>query len=440
MNIPYVNSITCCSSIHQDIYPKLESKRDRIRERMSISGVVVFLLFTLFSFPGAAYAQVVSDDYFILDPGASWMWLVTENTTVSEVSSMIADQTTPINNVDTVALEFSDGSKFFFSEDQGGYKIHRLFEPSALELQPNVFVDVTITLDPAVVFVGQVVEVGDTFSGSGIATIELTGVGSDTVPFQSESTFLGIDNVSVPAGDFSDTMHIDSTISFSGTLLGQPFAQVQEFEQWVGRSIGFVKFTQFVDGLGSTSELLTLGTFFDVPSDYWAFSFIETLAANGITTGCGLNIYCPENSVTRAQMAVFLERGINGSSFDPGPGVGNVFFDVPASYWAVGWIERLSADGITTGCGFGNYCPEDAVTREQMAVFLLRAKYGQDYAPPTPTGVFNDVVLSHWSAPWIEQLAKEGITTGCGPNIYCPKDSVTRAQMAVFLVRTFELE
>ena len=178
----------------------------------------------------------------------------------------------------------------------------------------------------------------------------------------------------------------------------------------------------------------------DVYCDYWAFTNIETLVTSGITKGCGSNNYCPESSVTRAQMAVFLERGMRGSDYNPGAGVGNVFQDVPASYWAAGWIELLYSDGITTGCGFGNYCPEDAVTREQMAVFLLRAKYGQDYAPPTPTGVFNDVVLSHWSAPWIEQLAKEGITTGCGNNNYCPKDSVTRAQMAVFLVRTFELE
>jgi len=192
------------------------------------------------------------------------------------------------------------------------------------------------------------------------------------------------------------------------------------------------------DGVGDACD--STGTFYDVSPDFWAFFSITKLATSGITSGCGGGNYCPDNPVTRAQLAVFLERGINGSVFDPGPGVGNVFSDVPASYWAVGWIERLSADGITTGCGFGNYCPEDAVTREQMAVFLLRAKYGQDYAPPTPAGVFNDVVLSHWSAPWIEQLAKEGITTGCGNNNYCPKDSVTRAQMAVFLVRTFGLD
>ena len=185
---------------------------------------------------------------------------------------------------------------------------------------------------------------------------------------------------------------------------------------------------------------LTPQTFSDVPVIYWAFPQIETIAANGITTGCGDAIYCPSSPVTRAQMAVFLERSINGGDFDPGPGVGNVYFDVPASYWAVGWIEQLAADGITTGCGFGNYCPENPVTREQMAVFLLRAKNGADYQPPAPVGVFDDVVLSQWSAPWIEQLAVEGITLGCGNNNYCPKDSVTRDQMAVFLVRTFGFE
>ena len=180
-----------------------------------------------------------------------------------------------------------------------------------------------------------------------------------------------------------------------------------------------------------------LNTFLDVLPGHWAISHIETLAAGGITSGCGEENYCPDDSVTRAQMAVFLERSLRGGDFQPDPGAGNIFLDVPAGYWSGGWIELLSSDGITTGCGLGIYCPEDAVTREQVAVFLLRAKHGPDYVPPTPTGVFNDVALDHWSAGWIEQLAAEGITAGCGPNIYCPKDAVTRDQMAVFLVRTF---
>jgi hypothetical protein len=76
-----------------------------------------------------------------------------------------------------------------------------------------------------------------------------------------------------------------------------------------------------------------------------------------------------------------------------------------------------------------------------MAVFLLRSKHGSDYQPPTAVGIFDDVPTSHWAADWIEQLYREGITVGCSqiPFLYCPESTVTRAEMAVFLVRTFEL-
>ncbi len=180
-------------------------------------------------------------------------------------------------------------------------------------------------------------------------------------------------------------------------------------------------------------------SFDDVPIDYWAFSFVETLAQNRITAGCGGNNYCPENSVTRAQMAVFLERGINGSDFSPPPASGSVFLDVAATDFAASFIEQLFFDGITAGCGNNNYCPNDQVTRAQMAVFLLRAVYGAGYSPPAANGIFDDVPLDYWAVRWIEQLAAEGITGGCGGGNYCPDNRVTRAQMAVFLVRAFNL-
>jgi len=184
--------------------------------------------------------------------------------------------------------------------------------------------------------------------------------------------------------------------------------------------------------------------FADVPTDYWAWNWIESLYAAGITGGCGVNplLYCPEASVTRAQMAVFLERGIHGSSYTP-PVVGGStgFGDVSPGYWAAAWIKQLAADGITGGCGVGNYCPELAVTRAQMAVFLLRAKHGASYSPPVVGGStgFGDVSPGYWAAAWIKQLSAEGITGGCGTGAYCPESPVTRAQMAVFLVRTFNL-
>ena len=193
------------------------------------------------------------------------------------------------------------------------------------------------------------------------------------------------------------------------------------------------------DGVPDDEDDFPLGRFDDTPPGSFAFSFIEALARSGITAGCGGNNYCPDDSVTRAQMAVFLERGMNGSDFSPPAASGNVFLDVDTNDFAASFIERLFLDGITSGCGGNNYCPNDQVSRAQMAVFLLRAEHGSGYIPPTPTGIFGDVDLSYWAVNWIEQLAAEGITGGCGNGNYCPNDPVTRAQMAVFLVRAFDL-
>jgi len=74
-----------------------------------------------------------------------------------------------------------------------------------------------------------------------------------------------------------------------------------------------------------------------------------------------------------------------------------------------------------------------------MAVFLLRAEHGAAYAVPTPIGVFAAVPTNYLAAAWIEQLTVEGITGGWGNGNYCPTTPVSRDQMAVFLVGTFNL-
>jgi hypothetical protein len=201
------------------------------------------------------------------------------------------------------------------------------------------------------------------------------------------------------------------------------------------------------NGEFTSSETYTINKeaiFLDVQTTYWAREYVERLYAAGITGGCTVNPlqYCPEDTVTRAQMAVFLERGMKGSSYSPPPAGSNTGFgDVQPTYWAAAWIKQLAFDGITGGCGNGIYCPEAPVTRAQMAVFLLRSKYGAAYTPPPAGGStgFEDVPPGYWAAAWIKQLVAEGITAGCGNGDYCPESPVTRAQMAVFLVKTFNL-
>ena len=186
-------------------------------------------------------------------------------------------------------------------------------------------------------------------------------------------------------------------------------------------------------------QLDAIQIFSDVSLDRPDAPFIRALALSGITAGCDAERFCPDNLVTRAQLAVFLERAMNGSDFVPPVASGNVFLDVPANSFAANFIEQLFLDGVTSGCGGWNFCPQQEVTRAHVAVFLLRAKHGAYYRPPQAVGRFGDVDSSFWAVDWIDQLAEEGITVGCGGGNFCPHDPVTRAQMAVFLVRTFAL-
>ena len=111
------------------------------------------------------------------------------------------------------------------------------------------------------------------------------------------------------------------------------------------------------------------------------------------------------------------------------------FLDVPPAYLFHGWVRRLVRSDITAGVGSGNYGPDQSTLRQQMAVFLLKAKYGVCYTPPSCTGTFDDVLCPSTFAPWIEALAAEGITGGCGGDNYCPANPVLRQQMAVFLLK-----
>jgi hypothetical protein len=199
---------------------------------------------------------------------------------------------------------------------------------------------------------------------------------------------------------------------------------------------------QFMPEINSAACLTQASTFLDVPPSHPFFEFVETLAANGVTGGCAPSYYCPNNPVTRAQMAVFLLKSKLGAAHVPPPATGTVFGDVPAGAFAAAWIEELASLGITSGCGGGNYCPGATVTRKQMSTFLLKTKHGFAHVPPGATGVFADVPPGDSWAAWIEELYSDEITGGCltNPLRYCPNDANTRGQMAVFLVKTFDLQ
>jgi hypothetical protein len=209
----------------------------------------------------------------------------------------------------------------------------------------------------------------------------------------------------------------------------------QHWDTAVDETLSYEDFTR-------TASLHVGGSFPDVPQNAF-YPFIENLFHNGVTGGCAGGGYCPGNNVTRAQMAVFLLKSRWGAGFIPAPATGTAFGDVAADNPFAPWIEELVREGVTAGCGGGNYCPNNPVTRQQMAIFLLKTKFGATYVPPQGTGIFGDVapcpglVCDH-----IEDLFNRGITGGCQatPLLYCPTNPNLRQQMAVFLVKTFGLQ
>jgi hypothetical protein len=173
-----------------------------------------------------------------------------------------------------------------------------------------------------------------------------------------------------------------------------------------------------------------------VPPGHAFFNEIGKLSARGVTLGCGGSNYCPGQVVTREQMAAFIIRSLG--LFNPPQPASQRFADVPPTNPFYAFIEEMAIRQITLGCGVGNYCPTQAVSREQMAAFIIRGL--GEFNPPQPASQrFLDVPPTNPFYSFIDRMAELGITQGCGGGNYCPTSSVTRGQMAAFLVRAFNL-
>jgi glucose/arabinose dehydrogenase len=179
-------------------------------------------------------------------------------------------------------------------------------------------------------------------------------------------------------------------------------------------------------------------SFSDIPSDFWAEEYTERLFCNKITTGCSsepLN-YCPGKAVTRKQMAAFIIRAVEGEP--EGECTEPPFSDVLVDNFFCVFIKRMKELGITSGFGDGTFRPNESVSRAQVAAFIVRALEGEppgDYC--VSSSPFLDVSSGHWACRYIKRLLELGITTGCGNGNYCPGSNVTRAEMAAFLARAF---
>ena len=192
-------------------------------------------------------------------------------------------------------------------------------------------------------------------------------------------------------------------------------------------------------GGGGGGTLPTSGRFVDDDGNLHEPD-IERIAALNITVGCNPptgDMYCPNSSVTRAEMAAFIIRSLNETE-NMGPYQG-YFPDVTAGAWYAGSVERLYELGIGLGYKDGSFGPEQPISRAEMSAFLARA-FAASVVVSTPQ-TFADVPQGVWYADHLQKIYAKGITTGCevNPLRYCPDDPVRRDTMASFVARALGL-
>jgi RHS repeat-associated protein len=163
-----------------------------------------------------------------------------------------------------------------------------------------------------------------------------------------------------------------------------------------------------------------------VPLRFWALRGLDGKVLREAETDA--------NGILRVRRD-YVYRGDGGLVASESDGHDSSFVDT-VGHWAAAEIEALYLAGITAGCSpqpGGSFCPDLVMTRDQMAVFLIKASSPPGYQPPPcVTPEFNDVPCSNNFAPWINELKRRGITAGCGNNNYCPLANVSKGQMAVF--------
>ena len=343
-----------------------------------------------------------------------------------------------------------------------------------LHSTPSTIYDLDFFSNPACVKFPKDYLEGAKYLGSGIVTTDGTGTGivDVTVPIgiaAGEHVSATATDPSGNTSEFSQRLPFSVNIA-SGDAAGGTNITVSgtDFEDGAAVTIGGAPATSVVVGssisltavtpalaAGSANDLVvtntdaTTGTlvkgwvadFIDVPSAQQFHFYVTTLVSNAITAGVGGGFYGVGDDTLRQQMAVFLLKAKYGLCYTPPPCTVQVFTDVPCSSGFAPWINELVAEGITGGCGGGNYCPTNPVLRQQMAVLLLRTFEAPGYAPPAcVTATFTDVPCSSNYAPWIYELVARNITAGCGSGNYCPTLTANRGQMATFVVKTFSLQ
>lgn len=183
--------------------------------------------------------------------------------------------------------------------------------------------------------------------------------------------------------------------------------------------------------------------FDDVANNHQYFDYISLMKNLGISAGCSVTppLYCPNSTLTRAQMAIFIIGTLNKAMGTPLTYTTTPHFnDVPSGHWAFPFVQRMKDLGLTSGCSVSPplYCPDTGISHGQMAVFIIGAWMKANNLTSfthTTTPYFTDVPSTHPQFSFIQKMRDMGFWNGCGATQYCDTAIVTRAQMAPMLMK-----
>lgn len=170
---------------------------------------------------------------------------------------------------------------------------------------------------------------------------------------------------------------------------------------------------------------------FEDTKGHWAENYIQRLASQNIINGKTEKSFAPDDKITRAELVTLLYR-LSGSEETYQK---SNFGDVKESDWhmqAISWAEEK---GIAGGMGKGEFKPDEYVTREQTAVFIIRfCEYMGYEFKMAEEKEFSDVFdFSEWSGTAVSKAQKYGIINGFEDGTFAPKETSTRAQTAKML-------
>ena len=176
---------------------------------------------------------------------------------------------------------------------------------------------------------------------------------------------------------------------------------------------------------------LAPGVFTDVPAGYWASEAVTFVTGRGIFTGTSATTFSPDMVMSRAMLATVLWR-MEGQ---PAPGSASPFTDVPAGQWYTDAVVWAAGEGVVKGIGNDLFDPDGLVTREQMATMLYRYAGSPAVTGGALTGYGDQAQVSDFALQAMEWAVSQGILTGKPGSLLDPQGGVTRAEVAVILMR-----